>query len=83
MSSPLLVDIAFAISSNVSTLAKFGEQTHKASILGSAIISVIESYALALLPTPILRARLADSSADFFVRDIIPTTSTFLTPIKD
>ena len=25
----------------------------------------------------------ADSSADFFVLDITPTTSTFLTPVKD
>ena len=83
INSPLPLEIALAISSKVSIRAKFGEHTHNASILGSAIISVIESYALALSPTPILRAIAADSSADVFVLDITPITSTFLTDIKD
>ena len=75
--------MALAISSNVSIRAKFGEQTQSASIAGSAIISVMVSYAFALSPTPIDRASLADSSADAFVRDMTPTTSQFRTDISD
>ena len=76
-------DIALAISSNVSMRAKLGEQTHNASMVESAIISVMVSYALALSPTPMDRANAADSTADAFVRDITPITSTFRTEISD
>ena len=75
--------MALAISSNVSIRAKLGEQTHSASIAGSAIISVIVSYAFALSPTPMVCASIADSSADALVRDIIPTTSQLRTDIND
>ena len=83
INSPLPDFIAFAISSKVSILAKFGEHTHKAFISGSAIISVMESYAFALSPTPIDFAIKADSSAESLVRDMTPITSQFLTEIND
>ena len=83
INSPFPEDIALAISSNVSMRAKLGEQTHNASMVESAIISVMVSYALALSPTPMDRANAADSTADAFVRDITPITSTFRTEISD
>ena len=66
----------------ISILVKLGAHIHIASIFGSATISDTVSKALAS-PTPIVRAKAADSSAEDLVRDITPNTSQFLTPIRD
>ena len=70
------------ISSMISIRVKFGAHIQSALILASITISVTVSYTLAS-PTPIVRAKDADSSADDLVRDMTPITSQFLTPIND
>ena len=74
--------MALTISSITSILVKLGAQIHRALMFGSDTISVTELKTFAS-PTPITRARDADSSADDFVLDITPNTSQSLTPIKD